>query len=165
MRAPFFVCVVAVKFAYHVGMASSIALGRQAMIIPRLTIGRLTLHRPLRLPPALQPIRIAAAALPILGTSFSDVGSWIAGIWDSILKAVPKKKSSYSRKRTRQLTGKALKDIERVVPCTSCGRPKRPHMICSNCLESTSIRSIQKVFVLTCVCSHDRNVEAERPIP
>jgi large subunit ribosomal protein L32 len=53
---------------------------------------------------------------------------------DSILKAVPKKKTTYGKKRMRA-SGKALKKIENIVPCTSCGQPKLMHHLCQNCYK------------------------------
>lgn len=36
-----------------------------------------------------------------------------SGIWDSVLRAVPKKKTSHMKKRHRQMAGKALKDLKK----------------------------------------------------
>jgi len=58
----------------------------------------------------------------------------ISDIWESILKAVPKKKSSYSKKRSRQMAGKALKDVTALNTCSSCGQTKRAHVVCPSCL-------------------------------
>ncbi|RDA83816.1 hypothetical protein CP532_4614 [Ophiocordyceps camponoti-leonardi (nom. inval.)] len=56
-------------------------------------------------------------------------------IWESILRAVPKKKTSHSRKRHRQMAGKALKDVTGLCECPGCGETKRTHRICQKCLE------------------------------
>lgn len=114
-------------------MASS-ALKARGISSPSIPLRLQSLHLSSQFAPSFQTIRIAAVALPVLGTTFSNVGSWISSIWDTVLKAVPKKKQSYARKRTRQLANKGLKDIPNVVPCSSCGRPKRPHMLCRNCM-------------------------------
>ncbi|KAK2800362.1 hypothetical protein FQN50_008178 [Emmonsiellopsis sp. PD_5] len=59
----------------------------------------------------------------------------LSDIWESVLRAVPKKKTSHMKKRHRQLAGKALKDRLSVNNCPSCGEPKRAHMLCPNCLS------------------------------
>lgn len=59
-----------------------------------------------------------------------------AGIWDSILRAVPKKKTSHSKKRKRQLIGKALQDKTNLTRCESCGDWKLLHTLCASCVKS-----------------------------
>ncbi|KAK6535132.1 hypothetical protein TWF694_001612 [Orbilia ellipsospora] len=59
----------------------------------------------------------------------------ISQIWDSILKAVPKKKQSHSRKRMRQLAGKALQDVISLNECPGCGATKRAHHLCPTCVD------------------------------
>lgn len=84
---------------------------------------------------ALLPVRPAVVAFAVpLGfnlkiPSFPD-------ILESILRAVPKKKTSHSKKRMRQLAGKALKDITALNRCSACGAIKRSHMLCWNCVKS-----------------------------
>ncbi|KAH3672311.1 hypothetical protein WICMUC_004282 [Wickerhamomyces mucosus] len=63
------------------------------------------------------------------------------GVWEGLLRAVPKKKVSHSRKRNRQLTGsKQLKLLNNLNRCPSCGHIKRSHHLCMHCVEQ--IRSI-----------------------
>lgn len=57
-------------------------------------------------------------------------------IWDSILQAVPKKKSSYSQKRSRQMAGKALKDKTNLTRCEACGEWRLLHTLCGPCAKS-----------------------------
>ena len=71
-------------------------------------------------------------ALPTL----SSIIPIITGIWDSILRAVPKKKTSYSRKRKRQLCGKGLKDKTNLHRCEACGDWKLLHTLCMSCVKS-----------------------------
>jgi ribosomal protein L32 len=59
----------------------------------------------------------------------------ISGIWDSVLRAVPKKKTSHMKKRHRQMAGKALKDLKNLNTCSGCGRMKRAHVLCPHCVE------------------------------
>ncbi|KLO91142.1 hypothetical protein CEK26_007036 [Fusarium fujikuroi] len=68
----------------------------------------------------------------------------IDDIWESVLRAVPKNKVSHSRKRHRQMAGKALKDVNNLCKCPGCGQPKRTHRLCQTCLEAhiTDIFSI-----------------------
>lgn len=57
-----------------------------------------------------------------------------ADIWEGVLKAVPKKKTSHSKRRSRQLAGKALKDTKSLNSCPGCGKPKRAHLLCPYCV-------------------------------
>ncbi|PWN45210.1 hypothetical protein IE81DRAFT_320391 [Ceraceosorus guamensis] len=52
--------------------------------------------------------------------------------WDGLLKAVPKKKVSHSRKAMRS-ANKGLKDRTDFVHCPACGTPKLAHHICKSC--------------------------------
>jgi ribosomal protein L32 len=67
------------------------------------------------------PIPAAAAAL--------------RGIWEGVLRAVPKQRTTHSRSRHRQMAGKALKDLINIVKCPSCGRPKKSHFLCPYCVH------------------------------
>lgn len=60
----------------------------------------------------------------------------LSDIWDSVLKAVPKKKTSHMKKRHRQMAGKALKDVKNLNTCSGCGQVKRAHVLCPHCVES-----------------------------
>lgn len=61
--------------------------------------------------------------------------SFLSEIWDSVLRAVPKKKTSHSKKRHRQLAGKALKDVTNLNRCSACGRIKRAYVLCPYCVQ------------------------------
>lgn len=92
---------------------------------------------PIRLSLCLQqlirPILFTPVAIPIaLRTS---VPSLLAGIWESILRAVPKKKTSHRKKRQRFLAGKALKDVTALNKCSACGNVKRAHLLCPFCVN------------------------------
>ncbi|RFU81325.1 meiotic recombination ski8 rec14 [Trichoderma arundinaceum] len=51
----------------------------------------------------------------------------LGDIWESVLRAVPKNKVSHSKKRSRQMAGKALKDVNHLCKCPGCGEVKRTH--------------------------------------
>jgi large subunit ribosomal protein L32 len=78
------------------------------------------------------PTPFAALALPSL--SFPAIPS-LGDIWEGILKAVPKKKTSYRKKRQRFMAGKGLKDVTSLNKCSACGRPKRAHFLCPYCVD------------------------------
>ncbi|KAK6351720.1 hypothetical protein TWF718_004867 [Orbilia javanica] len=82
----------------------------------------------------------ASSILSFLAPTFAiglriNVPPIISDIWESILKAVPKKKQSHSRKRMRQLAGKALQDITALNECPGCGSLKRSHHLCPTCVN------------------------------
>ncbi|KAJ3949954.1 mitochondrial 54S ribosomal protein bL32m [Colletotrichum fioriniae] len=64
-----------------------------------------------------------------------NIPAWLGGIWESILRAVPKKKTSHSKKRHRQMAGKALQDVKSLCKCPGCGQIKRQHVVCPHCLS------------------------------
>ncbi len=65
-----------------------------------------------------------------------SIPSILEDIWESILKAVPKKKTSHMKKRHRQMAGKALKDVNSLCKCPACGEIKRMHHLCPHCTAS-----------------------------
>jgi ribosomal protein L32 len=77
---------------------------------------------------------LPSAALSIPSISLNIPGL-LGDIWEGILKAVPKKKTSHMKKRHRQLAGKALKDVNSINSCPACGKPKRAHLLCPYCVE------------------------------
>jgi large subunit ribosomal protein L32 len=97
--------------------------------VPRLysqhVSSSLTLANPLR------SLISASIALPSIAIPIPGI---VADIWEGVLRAVPKKKTSHSKKRHRQLAGKALKDVKAVESCSGCGRPKKAHTLCPFCV-------------------------------
>ncbi|KAG9257729.1 uncharacterized protein F5Z01DRAFT_671318 [Emericellopsis atlantica] len=83
--------------------------------------------------------RYSLPFLPTLSIAVPGVSISLPGllgdIWEGILRAVPKNKTSHSRKRQRQMAGKALKDVNHLCKCPGCGQAKRTHRLCQNCLE------------------------------
>jgi large subunit ribosomal protein L32 len=65
-----------------------------------------------------------------------SIPSLLDDIWESVLRAVPKKKTSHMKKRHRQMAGKALKDVNSLCKCPACGEIKRMHHLCPHCTES-----------------------------
>lgn len=64
--------------------------------------------------------------------------SILSELWESILWAVPKKKTSHRKKRQRFLAGKALKDVTNLNTCSACGNVKRAHLLCPYCIAGRS---------------------------
>lgn len=64
-----------------------------------------------------------------------NIPSLLSDLWDSVLRAVPKKKTSHMKKRHRQMAGKALKDVKSLNKCPGCGQVKRAHLLCPNCVK------------------------------
>ncbi|KAK6509987.1 hypothetical protein TWF481_004701 [Arthrobotrys musiformis] len=83
---------------------------------------------------------VYTSILPLLAPTFAiglriSIPPILSDLWESILKAVPKKKQSHSRKRMRQLAGKALQDIKALNECPGCGSLKRSHHLCPTCVN------------------------------
>ncbi|EPE07546.1 wd domain-containing protein [Ophiostoma piceae UAMH 11346] len=78
----------------------------------------------------------ATPYLPAFSIAFPSISSFLEGIWESVLRAVPKKKTSHMKKRHRQMAGKALRDVKALCQCPACGRTKRQHHVCPHCMES-----------------------------
>src|ERR1700733_3731229 len=72
----------------------------------------------------------SALSIPSISLNIPDL---LGNIWEGILKAVPKKKTSHMKKRHRQLAGKALKDVNRINTCRAGGKPKRAPLLCQYC--------------------------------
>ena len=83
--------------------------------------------------------QVSAGLFPSLSMAVPGVSlnipALLGDIWESILRAVPKNKVSHSRKRHRQMAGKALKDVNSLCKCPGCGEAKRTHRLCQRCLE------------------------------
>lgn len=75
-------------------------------------------------------------AIPAISLNLPSIPDILEGIWEGILKAVPKKKTSHSKKRHRQMAGKALKDVNSLCKCPVCGGTKRMHHLCESCMNS-----------------------------
>ncbi|KAJ2740895.1 hypothetical protein GGI20_005552 [Coemansia sp. BCRC 34301] len=77
-------------------------------------------------------IGLAAMRSPLgasLGAGLGLLGDILS---EMILRAVPKQRTSHSKKRKRMAT-KGLKNRYDLVPCSGCGRPKLTAHICLNC--------------------------------
>ena len=85
--------------------------------------------------PRLAPVAFALPSIPIAIT----VPPLLADLWESVLRAVPKKKTSHMKKRHRQMAGKALKDVQSLNKCPGCGQIKRAHLLCPHCVRGMFI--------------------------
>ncbi|CAP70506.1 uncharacterized protein PODANS_3_5750, partial [Podospora anserina S mat+] len=73
-------------------------------------------------------------AIPVgISLGLPSLPEVLEGIWEGILKAVPKKKTSHMKKRHRQMAGKAIKDVTALCVCPACGGMKRMHYVCPTC--------------------------------
>ncbi|KAJ2662688.1 hypothetical protein IWW48_001746 [Coemansia sp. RSA 1200] len=75
------------------------------------------------------PTRIAGAI------GFGLLGLLNDLLEQAILRAVPKQRTSHSKKRMR-MANKGLKNRKDIVPCPGCGRPKLISQICKNCYKN-----------------------------
>ncbi|RPB28562.1 hypothetical protein L211DRAFT_833531 [Terfezia boudieri ATCC MYA-4762] len=82
-------------------------------------------------------LAVPAFVVPAITLNIPNI---LPGIWESILRAVPKKKPTYSKRRMRQLAGKALPTLINLNNCPGCGRVKRAHTLCEHCVNA--IRSL-----------------------
>ena len=100
------------------------------LLVRRATSRRFTIALPsLHSIVSSAPSSLASIFVPSLSTTI-----W-ADVWESILRAVPKKKTSHSKKRSRFLAGKALKDVTNLNHCSGCGNVKRAHLLCPYCVK------------------------------
>ncbi|KAI0911019.1 hypothetical protein F4823DRAFT_587794 [Ustulina deusta] len=76
-----------------------------------------------------------AIAIP---AAISGIPSLLGDIWEGILRAVPKKKTSHMKKRHRQMAGKGLKDVTNLNKCPACGGTKKMHTLCPTCTSRIS---------------------------
>lgn len=65
-----------------------------------------------------------------------DTESQDCGTWDGYLWAVPKKRTSHSKKRMR-MAHKYLKPIHHYTICPNCQNVKLLHVLCGHCLAAT----------------------------
>ena len=91
--------------------------------------------------------QLISAALPRLSIAIPinftlGIPSILSGLWESILRAVPKKKTSHRKKRQRFMAGKALKDVTNLNKCSACGNVKRAHLLCPYCVKGRHWHSI-----------------------
>ncbi|KAL1845304.1 hypothetical protein VTK73DRAFT_704 [Phialemonium thermophilum] len=94
------------------------------------------------LSPPLPRLPLLLLALPAsIQLNLPSIPSLLEGIWESILRAVPKKKTSHMKKRHRQMAGKALRDVTSLCKCPACGQTKRMHYLCPHC--ASRLRDIE----------------------
>ncbi|OJJ63256.1 hypothetical protein ASPSYDRAFT_37783 [Aspergillus sydowii CBS 593.65] len=102
-------------------------------IFPRLVVPSKSLRFTISLP-SQHHVFLSAFHRPV---AFAlNVPGLLSDLWESVLRAVPKKKTSHMKKRHRQMAGKALKDVRNLNTCPACGQIKRSHVLCQHCVEN-----------------------------
>ncbi|KAF9481393.1 hypothetical protein BDN70DRAFT_876359 [Pholiota conissans] len=79
---------------------------------------------------------VASLALPALSWSMPSLQS-LLDLFPPFLLAVPKSKTSHSRKAMRA-ANKGLKDKQNITNCPGCGGVKLAHHICPNCYSAVN---------------------------
>jgi len=118
------------------GLANSPILRTQYRTIPLTPTCIRRIHLAINAPPDLLSIPAFPPSLRFAIPSITVLIPIITSIWDSILRAVPKKKTTHSRKRKRQLVGKGLDDKTNLTRCEACGEWKLLHTLCGSCVKS-----------------------------
>jgi ribosomal protein L32 len=118
------------------GLPKSPILRTRYRILPSTPICIRQIHLAINAPPSLLPIPTFPPYLRFTIPSITTLIPIITGIWDSILRAVPKKKTTHSQKRKRQLVGKGLEDKTNLTRCEACGDWKLLHTLCGSCVKS-----------------------------
>ncbi|TVY22634.1 putative 54S ribosomal protein L32, mitochondrial [Lachnellula hyalina] len=94
-----------------------------------------------------------------------NVPGLLEGIWESILRAVPKKKTSHMKQRSRRLAGKGLKDVTSLNKCSACGNVKRAHYLCPFCVaEIKNFKEPKKVQAKELAEAELKNGASEEPV-
>jgi ribosomal protein L32 len=75
-----------------------------------------------------------------LGTAVRQNAFQVPAWLGPILWAVPKKKTSHSKKRMRA-SNKGLKQAENITSCPACGNAKLMHHVCRHCYQEIKHRS------------------------
>ncbi|KAL5334070.1 hypothetical protein BJX70DRAFT_33929 [Aspergillus crustosus] len=100
--------------------------------LPRISVPSKSLSFAIRLPS--QHLAFVSTNLQPAAFTLSIPGI-LSDLWESVLRAVPKKKTSHMKKRHRQMAGKALKDMKNLNTCPACGQMKRSHVLCQHCVS------------------------------
>ena len=90
---------------------------------------------------------IPSLAFAIPSAIHLNVPGLLQGIWESILRAVPKKKTSHMKQRSRRMAGKALKDVTALNKCSACGQVKRAHLLCPYCVKGTITQDVSNITI------------------
>ena len=91
----------------------------------------------------------AALALALPSSFFQPkLPSLLSEICESILRAVPKKKTSHRKKRQRFMAGKALRDVTELNKCSACGNVKRAHLLCPYCARGECMLFMSSLYLL-----------------
>ena len=101
-----------------------------------------------------QPLFGLPLAVPI--SINLNVPPILSGLWESILRAVPKKKTSHRKKRQRFMAGKGLKDVTALNKCSACGKVKRAHLLCPYCVAGSSYLTLKILVERLTHCIRDQ---------
>jgi len=143
---------------------------RQLFYPPLAATASLPHATPLLRPIFFQQLTRALLFTPIVIPTAIRIGApaILAGIWESILRAVPKKKTSHKKKRQRFLAGKALQDVTALNKCSACGNVKRAHLLCPFCVNGGSWHTAELGWRLTArsqkseICGEESQVQRRR---
>ncbi|RUS19843.1 hypothetical protein BC937DRAFT_86822 [Endogone sp. FLAS-F59071] len=83
-------------------------------------------------------------------SSFRFLGLSLPAWLSPILWAVPKKKTSHSKKRMRA-SNKGLRNLENIITCPGCGNPKLMHHLCVHCYKDVRKKAKEVKAGLTVV--------------
>ncbi|KAI9642774.1 hypothetical protein NHQ30_008506 [Ciborinia camelliae] len=90
-----------------------------------------------------------------------NIPGFLEGLWEGILKAVPKKKTSHMKKRHRQMAGKGMKDVTSLNRCSACGHIKRAHLLCPYCVAGKApVNNDAEIKTLFKTNAHEANAAA-----
>ena len=99
--------------------------------------------RALLLPPPVNPqLELVGVSVPFPGVEASsgDAGNIVDGmssLWDGLLQmAVPKSRTTRSRKRIKNYRKRIVPDKKNIIACKICGELKLMHHLCKGCLKA-----------------------------
>jgi large subunit ribosomal protein L32 len=122
-------------------------------LIDRVSLSLTPILRPSLYATAPASLARLSTYLPLVGTGniALRLPNILEDIWESILRAVPKKKTSHRKKRQRFLVGKALKNETALNKCPACGMVKRAHLLCPWCVRGVYLQTRNMILALTLV--------------
>lgn len=77
----------------------------------------------------------SAAPVGLAGALEAPLDEGVVPGWDGLLLAVPKRRTSHSKKRLRQTHKTLSRNRRHVVACSTCGKNRLMHHLCLHCLR------------------------------